>query len=80
MHTCILDRHLVIIMISHIILIVHLSSWIVTIQERDTEGNSESAAQKWWKEMKFSFAGCTESVKALCKQRAWSVVEAYRGS
>ena len=38
-------------MISHIILIVHLSSWIVTIQERDTEGKSESAAQKWWKEM-----------------------------
>ena len=59
MHSCILDRHLVIIMISHIILIVHLSSWIVTIQERDTEGKSESAAQKWWKEMKFSFAGCS---------------------
>ena len=46
----ILDRHLVIIMISHIILIVHLSSWIVTIQERDTEASkSESAAQKWCK-------------------------------
>ena len=64
-------------MISHIILIVHLSSWIVTIQERDTEGKSESEAQKVV-EVDGVLLRWLESVKALCKQRTWSVVEAYR--
>ena len=58
-HFCAADLLLPSVSLSHIILIVHLSSWIVTIQERDTEGKSKSAAQKWWKEMKFSFAGCS---------------------
>ena len=42
-------------MISHIILIVHLSSWIVTIQERDTEGKANQQHKSGGKR----FAGCS---------------------